>query len=385
MTAFHDLDDFLALPRVSGLAVSPDGLRVVTTISELNEKRTEFVTSVWELDAAGEQPARRLTRGAKGESSPVFTADGDLLFVAAREVPGSSGEDEPKASLWRLPAAGGEAVSVLELAGGVSAAHAAREADVTLVTAELLPSANGVDDDKRLRALRKDNKISALLHTGYPVRHWDHDLGPAQPHLLALAGGLERSASGSDSGVRDLTPSPGGGLREAGVDVSADGRFVVTSWAVPGPDASIRETLVRVDVATGEHTTIAQDPSADLGSPVISPDGRAVAFIRETHSSPERAPRITLCCMEFGESFGEVAADWDRWPTSVAWTVDGSNLIVTADEAGRRPVFVIDPETLSVSRLTVDDLSYTDVCAAPGGVVYALRSSYSAPPHPVRI
>ncbi|MGH3639540.1 MAG: S9 family peptidase, partial [Mycobacterium sp.] len=68
MTAFDDLDDFLALPRVSGLAVSPDGLRVVTTISELNEKRTEFVTSVWELDAAGERAARRLTRGAKGEA-----------------------------------------------------------------------------------------------------------------------------------------------------------------------------------------------------------------------------------------------------------------------------------------------------------------------------
>jgi len=28
---FGDLDDFLALPRVSGLAVSPDGSRVVFT------------------------------------------------------------------------------------------------------------------------------------------------------------------------------------------------------------------------------------------------------------------------------------------------------------------------------------------------------------------
>ena len=83
-TPFDDLDDYLALPRVSGLAVSPDGSRVVTTIAELNDKRTEYVSAVWELDPAGRRPARRLTRGAKGESSPVFTADGDLLFVAAR-------------------------------------------------------------------------------------------------------------------------------------------------------------------------------------------------------------------------------------------------------------------------------------------------------------
>ncbi len=78
-TPFDDLDDYLALPRVSGLAVSPDGSRVVTTVAELNDKRTEFVSAIWEVDPAGRQPARRLTRGAKGESSPVFTADGDLL------------------------------------------------------------------------------------------------------------------------------------------------------------------------------------------------------------------------------------------------------------------------------------------------------------------
>ncbi|OPX11128.1 S9 family peptidase, partial [Mycobacterium sp. AT1] len=124
-----DLDEFLALPRVAGLAVSADGSRAVTGVSELNAKRTEFVTAIWELDVAGEKPARRLTRGAKGESAPVFTATGDLLFIATRVVPGAEGTDEPTASLWRLPAGGGEAVAILDLAGGVEAVHAARAAD----------------------------------------------------------------------------------------------------------------------------------------------------------------------------------------------------------------------------------------------------------------
>ena len=69
-TSFGDLDDFFALPRVSGLAVSPDGSRVVTTVSELGEKRTEYVTAIWELDPKGVAPGRRLTRGARGESAP---------------------------------------------------------------------------------------------------------------------------------------------------------------------------------------------------------------------------------------------------------------------------------------------------------------------------
>ena len=89
-----------------------------------------------------------------------------------------------------------------------------------MVAAKLLPSASGVDDDKRLRALRKDNKVSAVLHSGYPVRYWDHDLGPDHPHLLDV-----------DGATVDLTPQPGGALREADFDVSPDGRFVVTSLA----------------------------------------------------------------------------------------------------------------------------------------------------------
>jgi dipeptidyl aminopeptidase/acylaminoacyl peptidase len=370
---FADLDAYLALPRIAGLAVSPDGTRAVTTISELNDKRTEFVTAVWELDVAGEQPARRLTRGAKGESSPVFTARGDLLFLARRDLPGAEAGDEPVPSLWRLPAEGGEAQSVLELPGGVSGVHPARGADVTLVTAALSPSARDVEDDRRLRKLRKDNKISAILHTGYPVRHWDHDIGPVQPHLFDV------------DGVRDLTPNPAQGLREAMVDVSADGRFAVTSWSVPGPGASLREILVRVDVTTGERTTIADDPSADFGAPAISPDGSAVAFVREVHSTPVQAPRITLCHKVFGEPYAEVASDWDRWPTSLSWAEDGSTLIVTADDGGRCPIFAVDVESSTVTRLTDDDFSYANVCPAPGGVVLALRSSYAAAPHPVRI
>jgi len=369
-TPFDDLDAFLALPRASGLAVSPDGSRVVTSIAELNEKRTEFVTAIWELDPDGRKPARRLTRGAKGESSPVFTAAGDLLFQAARPT---EEDDKPPASLWRLPAAGGEAVEALTLPSGVDGVRTARAAAVTVVAAKLLRSASGVDDDKRLRTLRKDNKVSAVLHSGYPVRYWDHDLGPDHPHLIDI------------DGPRDLTPQPGDALREADFDVSSDGGFIVTSWHDPAPGASIRGTLVRIDVATGQRTVIADDPEADLEMPAISPDGTAVAFTRETHSTPDKAPRITLCHMRFGEPLVELTGEWDRWPTSVTWVADGSAVIVTADENGRGPVFAVDPSTGAVSRLTGDDYTYSDVRTAPGGVTYAMRSSYARPSHPVRI
>lgn len=373
-SAFDDLDDFLAVPRVSGLAVSPDGSRVVAAVTRLNTKGTEFVSALWELDPLGHRQARRLTHGAKGESSAEFTVDGDLLFLAARPGPDDDGADPSSdKTLWCLPRAGGEAYELASLPGGVDGVVSA--GGTTVIATSMLPSAADVDEDKTLRSVRKDTKVSAVLHAGYPVRYWDHDLGPAQEHLFRVG----------DAPPVDLTPTPGDGLRDAHFDVSRDGSFVVTTWQGPAPGAARRTTLVRVDVGTGNRSTIVDDLDADVGQPAIAPDGRSVAYTRETISTPQQAPRITLCLLRFGDEPVELTATWDRWPTSVTWAPDGASLIVTADDHGRGPIFTVDPASGAVQPLVADDFTYTDVRAVPGGALFALRSSYTTPQHPVRI
>jgi dipeptidyl aminopeptidase/acylaminoacyl peptidase len=275
--------------------------------------------------------------------------------------------------LWRLPAGGGEAVEVLSTPGGISGVRAARSADAVVIAAPLLPAAHDLDDDRRLRDLRKDGQVTAILHSDYPVRFWNKDIGPDEPHLLDAAG------------ARDLTPSPGVALLESGFDISADGSFLVTAWRLSGPGPTQRSVLMRVDLASGERRVIAEDSDASLEQPVISPDGAAVAFTRDTISTPECAPRMTLQCLRFGDRVRSVADTWDRRPNSLTWSSDGAALIVTADQNGRAPIFVVELATSTVTQLTDDDFGYTDVVAAPGGVLYALRSSYATPPHPVRV
>jgi dipeptidyl aminopeptidase/acylaminoacyl peptidase len=66
------------------------------------------------------------------------------------------------------------------------------------------------------------------------------------------------------------------------------------------------------------------------------------------------------------------------------WVPDGSAVLVTADDGGRRPIFRIDVADGTVTRLTADDAAYGDVCVSPDGRrVYALRSSLREPPAPV--
>lgn len=125
-SAFHDLSHYVALPRVSGLALSPDGTRLVTSVATLNRKGTAYASALWEVDPTGERPAHRLTRSAKGEAGAAFGCNGDLYFTSARPDPDAD-DDEPKVALWHIPTHGGEARVVLSRPGGVSGVACARD------------------------------------------------------------------------------------------------------------------------------------------------------------------------------------------------------------------------------------------------------------------
>lgn len=402
-TPFHDLDHYLAIPRVSGLALSPDGRRLVTTVATLNDKGTEYRTALWELDPAGKKQARRITRSAKGEAGAVFAADGSLYFTSARPDPESPDAD-PVNALWVLPADGGEARVALSRAGGVSGLLAAKQADALFVTASVLAGSTGEDNDEERRKARQDNKVAAILHSGYPVRYWDADLGPAQPRLFAVVPG-DQPEPGKPATVdaaapvklRNLTPDAGNGLRDAETVVSPDGKTLYSTFTRPLANADSRTMLVAVDVATGTRQVLLDTEGMSYFPGPVSPDGRTLAVVSESDTTPEQAPRVSLHLLDLGTPDAELtplAHNWDRWPHPAAWLPDGSALLVTADDDGASPVFRIDvPDDAGNAagdaapvRLTADAAAYTDLSVSPDGTAaYALRSSYEFPAEAVRI
>ncbi len=380
-TDFSDLDHFVALPRVSGLVLDRQGTRLVTTVATLDPKRTAYRSALWEVDPGGHRPARRLTRSAAGESGAAFLVGGDLLFTSSRPDPDDAdAEDRP--ALWRLPAAGGEASLVLSRAGGISGVTTAQNAEIAVVTGGVLAGSTDEEDDVERRTARKDGGVAAILHSGYPVRYWDADLGPEEPRYFGL-----QDPGGDGGELQELIPSARGGLRNAHPVLAPDGSVLFTALTVPEEFGSERTVLARVDVATRELTILLDDRDNDYVPGPVSPDGRRLVVVRERRTTAELAPHTDLLLLPLdGGDPVPLAADWDRWPAPQAWLPDGSALVVTADDDGCAPVFLIDTSTGSVRRITQDAAAYSLVLLAPDGLTaYALRSSYLFPAEIVRI
>jgi dipeptidyl aminopeptidase/acylaminoacyl peptidase len=414
-TPFHDLSDFVAIPRVAALRLAPDGSWLAAAVQTLSADGKKYLTSLWRVDTGGGAP-RRLTRSAEGEANPRFLPDGSLLFTSKRPDPGAdqAGKDGGDvAALWLLPPGGGEARVIAALPGGVTAAEAARDAGTVVLASPVLPAAsrdsetaanaNTAADDARLRKERGDAGVTAILHESEPIRFWDHDLGPDQVRLFSVDPDRLREAEqsprrpgpdgpGEFTGLHDLTPEPGRALDEQAFELTPDGTSVITGWQLWHPAGQSHAELVMIDVATAKRRVLLSAPEYNFFGPRVSPDGRFIVCHRELQVTPERPSDFTLVMLgvngagEAGEAGRDLLPGLDRWPAELAWSYDSRTVYFTADDGGRRPVFRLDVATGRVIRVTSDNGAYTDLNPAPDGrYLYALRSAVDSPPTPVRI
>jgi dipeptidyl aminopeptidase/acylaminoacyl peptidase len=402
VTDYADLSAFVALPRITGLALSQDGSRLVAAVQAPDRKGARYVSALWQVPLDGAEPVR-LTRSDKGESAPAFLPDGSLLFTSARPEADAEGDDEESA-LWVLPPAG-EPRMLARTAGGLSGPAVARHAGAVLAAGSRLTGTQpqpgprpgpqsgqepgpqsgrepGPDEsaeaDAERRKARKDRKVNAILHTGFPIRHWDHELGAESPRLFLVQPGGQ---------PRDLAPDAGFALIEADYSISADAVTVATSWRTRGPAGAYQGAVVLVDVASGERAVLADDPDREHSTPRIAPDGSRVALLSTTQGSYDTPEEFELRIVpaKAGEPPVTVPVG-DLWPGEWVWSADSQTLYVSGDLHGRGAVLAIDPVSGAVRRRLAAEGSYSSLCPSPDGRwVYALRSAVDVPPVPVRL
>jgi dipeptidyl aminopeptidase/acylaminoacyl peptidase len=372
------LDGFTAIPRVTGLRLSPDGRRLVMPVQTLGPDGTRFVASLWELPADGSAPPRRLTYSERGETSPAFLPDGSLVFASARPDP-TLAKDESDGHVWLLPAGGGEARPLLAVPGGVDGLVAASAVPAVVLKAPLFADSASLERDAEKAKRRKEAGVGGMLLEGHPIRHWDHELGPRQPRLLRLAG--VHGVAAEPVEPEDLTPDAAVAVHDANFALSPDGATLVTTWLRSTGGTTHEIDLVAIDGGGCRRLT----EGADFASPAVSPDGRHVVAVRRRQGVPDLAPDQTLWLvdLESGKQ-RDLVPGLDLWPLTPAWSLDGRSVYFVADERGRAPVFRVEVESGQVSRVAGDG-TFTSPCPAPDGSLFALRSSFTSPAEVVRI
>lgn len=381
------IDRMLQLPRLSSLRLSPDGRRLVVAVGTVAPDGKKMATSLWQVDPEGGSPARRLTRSVAGESGGhAFLPDGSLLFASARpdpDVKAPSGDDaHPIRAIWLLPPDGGEARPVIAPDGGVDGMATARSARAIAFGAMVHRGAADLEADEAREKARRDAGVKALLFEDYPIRHWDHYLGPRYRRLFwaAVPEGEQKASM-----PRDLEPEVGGFTFEDGpVDIAPDGSFVVAVRRRPNTFPETWDDLVVYETDSGAARQLTNHEAA-YADCAISPDGRTVAAIRFSYATPAEPERYSLVLIDLASGDQrEIATGVDRRPEAPTWGRDASVLFFDSDDAGLHSAFRVDLPEGRVTRLTAAG-HVSDLCPSPDGTrVFALMSGIATPPRIVR-
>ncbi len=362
--------DMLAMERLSGWEVSPDGkwLLYEQRSTDVAANRGRF--DIW-LAAADGSSTRRLTTNEANDTSPRWLPDGrSFLFLSTRG--GSS-------QVWRMSLDGGEAAQLTSFPLDVDNLRVFPDGKHLLVTMAVYPDAPAdklLEETARRDAARESGKVKAQVFDQLLFRHWDSfdDGKRNHPFVWEIGGAAPRDLlAGVDA---DAPPKPFGGAEE--LAIAPDGRTVAFTARVRSADAAWTTDL-NVYLASADGSSAARNLTADNkaqdGSPAFSPDGRTLAWLAMARPGYESdRQRIALCDLSdrTGAKRRVLTEAWDRSPGEIVWSKDSRTLYATADDLGQHALFAVDAQSGSVKTLVAQGTTSAPAEIAGGRVVFGL-------------
>ena len=365
------IHDMLAMKRLGGLQVSPDGSRLLFQVRTTDLESNGGSTDLWLCNVDGSD-TRTLTTHPSSDWNGRWSKDGrSVLFLSTR-----SGS----AQLWRIHANGGEAQQVSDLPLPLGGFELSPDGGAVAFALEVFPGTTIAETRDRLDE-EAERKSSGMLYEQLFIRHWDTWKDGRRNHVFVA----KLTENGHDEPVdvmkdmdADCPTKPFGGNED--FTFTPDGLGIVFCARDAGREEawSTDFDLWRAPVdGSAPPLCLTENNEAWDAAPVFSPDGRTLAYLAMERAGYESDRfRITLRSWPSGET-RTLTDEWDRSPGSIAWSTDGAEILCTAGHLGQHPLFAVSVEDGSVRTLV--EFGSVRGFAPAGDHVYFGRDHHRSP------
>ncbi len=322
------IDDAVDLVSVGSPRLSPDGARVLYTVSELDWKENERKSRIWVANADGSD-ARPFT-AEEGDASPLWSPDGRwVAFV--RNV----GEGDARArQIFLLRTDGGEARQLTKHTTSVSSVVWSDDSSRLFFTAsDSLPS--------DLRKERKDGADAVFV-----------DEGPNGQTRGEWNGVWSVAVDFDDPDPRRHTPE---GLRVGGFAVSPDGARIAYTYRTENQrNAGNLSEIALISTEDGSIPENLTDNGAPESQLAWSPDGRLLTFVAPSLDSWELDQGNLYALDPATGDTREFLPGWSGDLRGYDWHPDGRRIELVALERTESHLYRLEVGSGAVRRISTN-------------------------------
>ena len=355
-------EDLMALKRVGGPVVSPDGKWVLFSAVDVSLNENKKTSHLWVVPlgavplAGGD--ARQLTADPAGEGGPKWSPDGKrFLFTSAH---GGSSQvwvadfDANTGSITGTPKA------ITKLSTEADGPIWSADGKNIVFISEVYP---GCADDLCNKASEENqaaSKVKARMFEKLLYRHWNAYSRSKASHLFVVpaSGGVAKDIT---PGAHDVPPFNLGGQELYAV--SPDGQEVAFTSNIDEVGAtSTNNDIFIVPITGGTPKKISTSPGSD-STPLYSPDGKYLAWRMQERGGYESDRfRLVIYDRKAGQ-IQNLTENLDRWIENIAWSPDSKSIYFTSEDKGEIPIYRIDiskpNQAQEITRGANDDLQVT--------------------------
>ena len=321
-------DDLWKVKRVGSPSTSPDGQWAVVDVSTTDVAKNDSTSELWLLGTDG-KTQKQLTRSGGRNSSPKWSPDGQwIAFLSQR-----AGDDGTQ--IYVISPEGGEARRVSKMPMAPFGIKWGIDSKTIYCTAWTWLDTPTDEAYTKKTNDQKNNKVQAYIIEDGTFRYWDRWIADGKrPVVWAIdvATGQHRNLLAHCK--RHLPPYE---ASEKDYDVSPDGKelaFVSENVKVLGLDTNHDIYTLDITKPEAEAKNITSDNTANDTNPVYCPDGKHLAFLRQTVKFfyADRF-RLMLRSTASGDS-KELTASLDRSCGNPVWLPDSKRIAVEIEDSG---------------------------------------------------
>lgn len=365
--------DLWKIARVGPPSMAPDGAACVVEVTRYDVDKTDGTSDLWILSTDG-QTQRQLTNAGGKSSGPKWSPDGKSIAFTAKR-----GSDE-HSQIYAISPTGGEARRISNLPSSASGLRWSGDSSSVYTIVWTWPDTADDDAHRKREKELKDSKPKAFVIDGAQYRYWDQWLADGKrPQVFAVdvASRKHRNLlAGTGMHLPPQQPS------DKDYDVSPDGSelcFVSDNVKEPGLDDNRDLFTLAIRQNGAKPINITSDNPASDNNPAYSPDGKMIAFVRQT-TKYFYADTARLMLREHSGTIRPLAPDFHFSCSNPKWMPDNKRLFFDTEVRGYHRIgFVgIDNPKVGADTPRYSEMSM-DVATKVRAAVY-LTTSFDRPP-----